>query len=226
MIINTDKQMSETFLVGSLLAIIGGFLDAYTYTCRGQVFANAQTGNMVLFGLNLVEGNWLRALHFLLPVITFFVGISVVEFIKSKYKINETFHWREIAVIIEFFALIVVSFLPQVRYDAIANIIVSFVCALQAQSFRKFNGNSFASTMCTGNLRSASEHFFRFTSIKNTEEIKVSMQYISIIIFFILGAIIGAFLTNMYQIKAVLFSCLGLFIVFILMLKKPQQEIS
>ncbi len=45
------KQMSDTIRVGLLLAIVGGFLDAYTYLCRGQVFANAQTGNMVYLEL-------------------------------------------------------------------------------------------------------------------------------------------------------------------------------
>ncbi len=39
---NTKHQMSETHLLGLLLALVGGFLDAYTYVCRGHVFANAQ----------------------------------------------------------------------------------------------------------------------------------------------------------------------------------------
>ena len=41
--------MSESLLLGALLAVAGGFFDAYTYLCRGGVFANAQTGNIVLF---------------------------------------------------------------------------------------------------------------------------------------------------------------------------------
>ena len=43
-------QMSESLLLGVLLAVAGGFFDAYTYLCRGKVFANAQTGNIVLSG--------------------------------------------------------------------------------------------------------------------------------------------------------------------------------
>lgn len=35
---------------GLLLAGVGGFLDAYTFVGYGGVFANAQTGNIVLFG--------------------------------------------------------------------------------------------------------------------------------------------------------------------------------
>ena len=52
-----DYQRSESFRAAAVLALAGGFLDAYTYLCRGQVFANAQTGNMVLLAVRLAEGN-------------------------------------------------------------------------------------------------------------------------------------------------------------------------
>ena len=62
-------QMSESLLLGAMLAMAGGFFDAYTYLCRGKVFANAQTGNIVLFGANIAEGNWLRAAEYFLPIL-------------------------------------------------------------------------------------------------------------------------------------------------------------
>ena len=43
------EKASESYLVGVLLAIAGGYLDVYTYICRGGVFANAQTGNIVVW---------------------------------------------------------------------------------------------------------------------------------------------------------------------------------
>ncbi|MFR8333575.1 MAG: YoaK family protein [Oscillospiraceae bacterium] len=41
-------QMSESFLTAVFLSLSGGLQDAYTYLFRGKVFANAQTGNIVL----------------------------------------------------------------------------------------------------------------------------------------------------------------------------------
>ena len=35
--------MSETIRLGMILAVTGGFMDAYSYIERDQVFANAQT---------------------------------------------------------------------------------------------------------------------------------------------------------------------------------------
>ena len=45
---NKKVQISESIELGILLALSGGFMDAYSYIGRGGVFANAQTGNMLL----------------------------------------------------------------------------------------------------------------------------------------------------------------------------------
>ena len=58
------KQTSDTFRIGILLSMAGGFTDAYTFVIRGNVFANAQTGNIVLLGLKLVEAKWGEAIFF------------------------------------------------------------------------------------------------------------------------------------------------------------------
>ena len=52
-------QMSEAFSTMVFLTLSGGLQDAYTYLARGQVFANAQTGNIVLLSVNLFEQNWM-----------------------------------------------------------------------------------------------------------------------------------------------------------------------
>ena len=52
------KQMSESFLTAAFLSLSGGLQDAYTYIYRGHVFANAQTGNIVLLSQSIAERNW------------------------------------------------------------------------------------------------------------------------------------------------------------------------
>ena len=50
-------QMSETLQVAVFLALSGGLMDAYSYMLRGKVFANAQTGNMLLLGVYASKEN-------------------------------------------------------------------------------------------------------------------------------------------------------------------------
>lgn len=69
--------MSEAFIVSVFLALGGGFQDAYTYMVRDHVFANAQTGNVVLMSTHLFGGEWAAALRYLLPLLAFVAGVLV-----------------------------------------------------------------------------------------------------------------------------------------------------
>ena len=55
-------QMSESFLTAVFLSLSGGLQDAYTYLFRGKVFANAQTGNIVLLSATPCSKSSLRPL--------------------------------------------------------------------------------------------------------------------------------------------------------------------
>ena len=70
-----EGQPSESMALGALLTLAGGFQDAYSYNGRGHVFANAQTGNVVLLGQNLAMGHWQEALRYLLPLLAFLAGV-------------------------------------------------------------------------------------------------------------------------------------------------------
>lgn len=217
----SNKQMSESLKIGVILALTGGFLDAYTFLARGKVFANAQTGNIVLLGTNLFQGEFKQALNYLVPIVAFIIGVFITEFIKLKFKDNEKLHWRQIIIFIEIFLLVLVAFMPQ-SLNNLANIIVSFICAMQVESFRKINGIACATTMCTGNLRSGTELLFKYIKTKEPDLKEKGINYYGIDLTFILGAGFGALFTNYFKEKAVLFCCITLFIGFIVMFIKED----
>ena len=62
-------QMSEAFINCAVLALSGGFQDAYTYYTRNKVFSNAQTGNVVLMSQHIMMGEWGDGLRYLLPLL-------------------------------------------------------------------------------------------------------------------------------------------------------------
>ena len=153
---NHHGQMSESFLTAGLLSLSGGLQDAYTYLARGEVFANAQTGNIVLMSVRLFEGAWAQALRYLVPLTAFFLGVLAAELLHLRYKKMERFHWRQLVLLGEIVLLAAVGFFPG-SWNLLANSAVSFACAMQVQAFRKVDGYAFASTMCIGNLRSGTE---------------------------------------------------------------------
>ena len=213
--------MSESITVGMLLTFAGGFLDAYTYICRGHVFANAQTGNVVLLGINIANGRWSEAAFCLIPIISFIAGILFAEAIKRRFKHNQAVHWRQIVLAIELVVLIAVGFIPTGEYNASANVAVSFVCSLQVESFRKLKGNPYATTMCTGNLRSATEHLFRHSTEGERKFLTSSLQYYAVTVIFIVGAAVGGVISKLYSQKAIWVACIALALVLLLMMLKP-----
>ena len=216
-------QTSETFLLSAILALSGGFQDAYTYNVRNEVFSNAQTGNVVLMSQHLMEGNWMRALHYLFPVLAFAFGVLVAERIGHTYKNARKIHWRQIVVLIEILILLAVGFMPQ-KFNMAATMLVSFACAMQVQTFRKVNGYAFASTMCIGNMRSGMDSLCSWVLNRNPAALKKSLYYWGIILLFALGAGLGSLTLDLCGAKAIWFSCLLLAVSFCLMFLKEDIE--
>ena len=80
--------MSEAFCTAMFLSVSGGLQDVYTYLYRGKVFANAQTGNIVLCSVKLVEGDWSAVLHYLVPLCFFALGVFTAELLRQKFQQN------------------------------------------------------------------------------------------------------------------------------------------
>ena len=215
-LVRTKTQVSDSFQLGIVLALAGGFMDAYSYIGRGQVFANAQTGNLLLMGVNLAEGNWLSALRYVLPVMSFSIGIAIADVVRLRKTGQKRLHWRQIALLIEIGVFGLVSVMPQ-GLNLVANSLTSLGCGIQVQSFRKIEGNGMATTMCIGNLRSATSAVVEYWHTKERKLGVKGILYLGIILFFVLGAVFGNVCVKWMGEKAIL-GCMGLLGIGVLMM--------
>ena len=215
-------QMSDKFRSAVFIILSGGFQDAYTYCCRGGVFANAQTGNIVLMSAALFRGEWDSVMKYLVPILSFLVGIAVAELVHIHYKRFEKIHWRQIVLIEEIILLFAVGFIPE-TLNAIANALVSFVCALQVQTFHKIHGQPYASTMCIGNMRSGMEAFCAYFRCRDREVLQKALTYFAVILVFAAGAGIGSVVSNTLGSGAIWICCVLLSVSFCLMFIREKQ---
>ena len=160
-------QMSDSMLTAFFVILSGGLQDAYTYCCRGKVFANAQTGNIVL--------------------------------------------------------LAAVGFLPE-TLNTTANAVVSFVCAMQVQTFRKVRGHAYASTMCIGNMRSGTEALCAYFHTKDREILRKALTYFGVVLLFALGAGIGSIATLHWGAGTIWLSCGLLTVSFLIMFIHDEEQ--
>ncbi|MCB7520704.1 DUF1275 domain-containing protein [[Clostridium] hylemonae] len=207
----------ETFRIAALLAVVGGFLDAYTYILRGGVFANAQTGNMVLLGVYAAQGRYRQAGYCIIPILAFALGVFITEVFKKYFTEKEFNIYERWIIAIEIILLSVVGFVPASVPDSVVNVTISFVCSLQVNSFRKMKNLPYASTMCTGNLRSGTEKLFQYVINKETKAGIQAAHYFGIILLFILGAVAGTVLAFLWGIQSIWCCSVLLGIVFVTM---------
>jgi len=238
-ITNEDKSKmqihnntSESVRLGVLLAIVGGFLDAYTFICRGGVFANAQTGNIVLVGIEATKGNFTQAYMAFLPILAFIIGIIVTEKIKDlKFPSFTSVTYSErVILLIEIIVLFIIGFIPTTIPHAFVTIPISFVSSVQIASFGKLIDSPYSTTMCTGNLRSASQAAYKAFAKKDSTSAIKTIRYAIVIFSFIAGACLAGILTPLIGIKSIWFAViililsLGLFSVDDYILKSHERK--
>ncbi len=215
----------ETTSTGVLLAFSGGFQDAYTYIVRDHVFANAQTGNVVLMSTHLLSGNFSTSVGYLLPILAFLAGVFAAVRIEARWNRFFNNNPGEIILLLEILVLFFVGLLPP-EHTHIANMLVSFSCAMQVQSFRLFRGHPFSSTMCIGNLRSCMASFAEYTLSHDVKKLKAALCYVLILCIFALGAGIGGILSMRYGIRSIWISCLVLLYTFLNTAHRMKRELS
>ena len=203
------KQMSESIELGIVLAASGGFMDAYSYIMRDHVFANAQTGNMLLLGVSISERNWPEVVRYLFPVLAFAAGIMLADLVRF--------------VLLEAIVLAGVCFIP-VSLNLLANSLTSLACGIQVESFRKIHGNGIATTMCIGNLRSGTQNLCDYIHTKEKKCLSKSILYYGVILCFIIGAVLGNVCISYMQEKAILVCAFFLLAAFIMMFIDREKE--
>lgn len=213
----------ERLTAACVLSVTGGFLDIYTYLFRGKVFANAVTGNMVLLALNLADLQWMACGKYLLAILSYALGVFSAEYMHKRLPASKQIGWHQSVLLLEILCLLPVAFIPYCDFDFAVNALIAFVCALQVQTFRRVHGLPFASTMCTGNLRSGTESFFRWICEKATPEWNKAKHYYMVILCFIGGAATGAVALRMFGHLVFFFAPAGLLTVFFMVTTKRQM---
>ena len=189
------SHIGESLLVACFLTFAGGLLDSYSYLIRGQVFANAITGNMVLLGINLSSAQWLNCGKYLFAISAYGAGILVANIIREKQRLPWGLSLKQFELVLEIAVLSSVAFIPTTGdWNLLVNGMISFVCAMQAIAFRHVHGLPFVSTTCTGNLRSGTNALFSGLFHHDPDEVKKARHYYLVIASFVAGAFIGAFI--------------------------------
>jgi uncharacterized membrane protein YoaK (UPF0700 family) len=182
----------EALLIACLLALTGGYLDAYTWIVH-RVFANAQTANLVFLWVYVTQGEWGRALHYVPPLLAFVFGVVMASCLRKFTPAKAP----EISVVTEIVVLFIVAILHNRLPEVAGTLGLSFVAAFQTASFPKVEGWSYSSVMATSNFRYTIEGLFAaFAGSPEARPFHRPYVFGAMCIAFGLGAAIGAVMTE------------------------------
>ncbi len=192
------RSLSNLFLIESLFSLAGGFMDAYAYLAHGHVFANAQTGNVVLLAVSSAGRDWSQAGRHIPPILACALGVMTAKFLGVKSK-KQSLRATLVCQILELLAIVALTLFDSSLPNFVVVPTLSFVVALQVTSFNKLGPWGFNSAMTTGNLRSATEGIVLWWMGEDRHENagKATVAAVACLCF-LSGAFFGAFFTHRF----------------------------
>ncbi len=198
--------MCERKEIYHVLMVVAGFYGAYTYLLRGNVFCNAQTGNIVLMGMALGAEKWKEALYYLIPISAYMLGAFVSELLPNPVKHHLTIRWDTLLIAIEMLAVFALGFVPLSAPVQIAQVTINFVASMQYNTFRQSEGVPMSTTFATNHIRQIGVGLAKeitHSHLQDRQQRNKLWQHFAMLIFFLAGAVIGTVLCNMEGEKAI-----------------------
>jgi uncharacterized membrane protein YoaK (UPF0700 family) len=193
------QDISGLLVIACVFAMAGGYMDAYSYLAHGHVFANAQTGNVVLFSVFASGGQWAQAARHLPPIAAFALGVAAAKLL-GVWAQKWAFRATLICQAFELVTLAVLAVVGARLPDACVVPMISFVAAIQFTSFRSIGPWSFNSAMITANLREAISGLVLQVAGREVTENRYKAIALSLIsLFFLLGALCGGSYTRLEE---------------------------
>lgn len=188
------------------LMAVSGFYGAFTYLLRGNVFCNAQTGNVVLLGLSLGLGQWKKAAYYLIPISSYLLGAFISELVPNPVKHKLQIRWDTLLVAIEMTVVALLGFVPESAPVQISQIAINFIASMQYNTFRQAQGTPMATTFATNHIRQigvglAKEFHHRNSPDKSHRE--KFQKHTLMVLFFLGGASFGAVCCNIWKGRAI-----------------------
>jgi uncharacterized membrane protein YoaK (UPF0700 family) len=182
----------EALQIAVLLALTGGYLEAYTWIVH-RVFANAQTANLVFLWVYVTEAEWEKAFHYVPPLFAFAVGVILACWLRRLAPLQAA----RVSLLIEIVFLFIVAILHNRLPELAGTLGISLVAAFQTVSFPRVEGLAYSSVMATSNFRQTIEGLFAaFAGCSEARPFRRPYVFGVTCIAFGAGAAVGAFVTE------------------------------
>ena len=211
----------EKYYIFELLTIAAGMMGLYTYNLRGGVFSNAQTGNIVKMSMAIGNGEIKEGFFYLIPFAAYILGTILSEILPEKVRHTHFIRWDTLLVGIEIIVLLLIGFMPLSWPEQITQILISFLCSMQFNTFRQAEGVPMATTFLTNHVRQVGISIARIIRHHEQEaEARIKAgKHMKIILAFFVGGAVMTFACDYMAEKSIWLAILPLSLCFIFLLR-------
>ena len=211
----------EKYYIFELLTLAAGMMGLYTYNLRGEVFSNAQTGNIVKMALAFGKCRFSEGVYYFIPFIAYVLGTIISEILPEKVREAHFVRWDTLLVGIEIFALLMVGLMPLTWPDQVVQVIINFLCSMQFNTFRQAEGVPMATTFLTNHVRQIGisiARVIRHHELEHEAGIK-AWRHAKLILAFFIGGAVMTFASDYLQEKSIWLAVIPLSVCFIVLLR-------
>lgn len=179
---------------GMSLTLISGFINAYTYLCFNQQFAGVQTGNLLMFGIRLAQGQVTEALRFLLAILVFMLGQGLT-YLLQRLALHRQYHWYLFSsLLMTGWLLLTLLFFPLLsQWMKIA--CLALFASLQVEAFKSLRGATYANVMMTGNIKNVAYLLAKGLFEKDKMLLSMAWHTFCVLCSFVVGVLLAVQLT-------------------------------
>ncbi|MFD1417595.1 YoaK family protein [Companilactobacillus keshanensis] len=202
----------ERTLIAQLMAMTSGGIDAYSYLTHGHVFASMQTGNLILLGVNIIDGKFSVILSYLLPILTYCIAAVITKWFQLHFPKESRIDRQSLILTFELFVFLIVAIISDIVPLDITILMISFAISAQFVEFSSLHGMPVNTLMMSGNIKKVGMLTVDGIINKKPKSIRRAKRSLLLILAFFIGIIVSAWAVKMFERQAILFEVLILLI--------------
>ncbi len=179
-----DIEKRRQMHTHAAVSTIGGFLGAYAIINFCELFANAQTANMIHLVSNLIGGKFSNLIYIFASLLTYIAGNTFCVLYK-KFAGDDL---RKISLSLDFLAIAAVSALVQFTNANFVLLPILFVMPVQWNAFSGDAGYASSTIFSTNNLRQATMSLVSYITDKDKAQLEKAKFYWLTLLSFHIGA--------------------------------------
>lgn len=213
------EPLMQLPIIAFFLAIVAGSMDGYAYFTT-KTFATFQSGNIILSGYTFATDNIDKLVPTLVSILCFGLGAMATAYIRNWNNTrNKVWTFSILAFEVIVMLLLATNAIHNLFLPLHIAWILSFLAGMQGNAFHKIDNMLYGNIAVTLNVQLAfsylAETFLKINTDKRKEMFKKFFDYFIVLIGFAAGAGITALLVPLMGSYTLIFTTLGLILIFI-----------